>query len=173
MIITFLGTGTSVGVPMIGCKCETCLSPNERDRRLRASILIEHEGRKLIIDTSTDFRQQALRAQLDYLDAILITHCHADHVFGLDDIRPINFRAGALSVFASERTWHDIQLPDRNEFVKAISSGNFVIKRQAFFAVGGFNEKMISCEDDDLGIWLNDAGFKLYQARAVRAIHAF
>jgi glycosyltransferase involved in cell wall biosynthesis len=71
-----------------------------------------------------------------------------------------------------ERTWHDIQLPDRDEFVKAISSGNFVIKRQAFFAVGGFDEKMISDEDDDLGIRLNDAGFKLYQARAVRAIHA-
>jgi phosphoribosyl 1,2-cyclic phosphate phosphodiesterase len=109
MRITFLGTGTSVGVPMIGCNCETCLSTDERDRRLRASILIEQDGRKLLIDTSTDFRQQALRARIEYLDAIFITHCHADHVFGLDDIRPINFRSGALAVFASERTWQELR----------------------------------------------------------------
>ncbi|MBI4854825.1 MAG: MBL fold metallo-hydrolase [Acidobacteria bacterium] len=94
---------------MIGCKCETCISTDERDRRLRASILIEHNGFYIVIDTSTDFRQQALRLGLDSVDAIFITHCHADHVFGLDDIRPINFRTGkAISCFASERTWRDI-----------------------------------------------------------------
>lgn len=110
MKITFLGTGTSVGVPMIGCKCETCVSSDEKDSRLRASILIENDGFRIVVDTSTDFRQQALRLGLDGVDAIFITHCHADHVFGLDDIRPINFRTGkAIGCFASERTWKDVR----------------------------------------------------------------
>ncbi|MEW6733393.1 MAG: MBL fold metallo-hydrolase [Acidobacteriota bacterium] len=109
MRITFLGTGTSVGVPMIGCQCKTCVSADQRDQRLRASLLVEHNGQRLLIDASTDFRQQALRIRLDHLDAIFITHCHADHVFGLDDIRPINFRIGALPCFASERTWQDLK----------------------------------------------------------------
>jgi phosphoribosyl 1,2-cyclic phosphate phosphodiesterase len=109
MKIIFLGTGTSVGVPMIGCRCETCSSADTRDRRLRASILVENEGQRLLIDASTDFRQQALREDIDHLDAIFVTHCHADHVFGLDDIRPINFRTGPLCCFASERTWGEIK----------------------------------------------------------------
>lgn len=110
MRISFLGTGTSVGVPMLGCSCETCLSTDERDKRLRASILVEHAGHKVVIDTSTDFRQQALRAGVTRLDAIFITHCHADHVFGLDDIRPINTLTGQpIACFASERTWRDLR----------------------------------------------------------------
>jgi phosphoribosyl 1,2-cyclic phosphate phosphodiesterase len=109
MQLTFLGTGTSVGVPMIGCECVTCASADTRDKRLRTGLLIENEGRRLVIDISTDFRQQALRARLDKLDALLITHCHADHVFGLDDIRPLNFMHGAIPVYASERTWNDLR----------------------------------------------------------------
>ena len=91
MKLTFLGTGTSTGVPSIACDCETCLSDDPRDKRLRVSILIEHDGKRILVDTSIDFRQQALRAKIKYLDAVLITHCHVDHVFGLDDIRPLNF----------------------------------------------------------------------------------
>ena len=109
MKLTFLGTGTSVGVPMIGCECATCTSTDARDKRLRTGLLVEHVGQRLVIDVSTDFRQQALRAKLSKLDALLITHCHADHVFGLDDIRPINFKHGAIPVFASERTWADLR----------------------------------------------------------------
>jgi phosphoribosyl 1,2-cyclic phosphate phosphodiesterase len=109
MKLTFLGTGTSTGVPSIGCECETCTSDDPRDKRLRASILIEHEGQTVLIDTSVDFRQQALRYGLKRLDAVLITHCHADHIFGLDDIRPLNFRYGALGVYANEVAWHDIK----------------------------------------------------------------
>ncbi|MBS1812193.1 MAG: MBL fold metallo-hydrolase [Acidobacteria bacterium] len=109
MKLTFLGTGTSVGVPMIGCECATCTSTDSRDKRLRTGLLIEQAGQRLVIDVSTDFRQQALRAGLTKLDALLITHCHADHVFGLDDIRPFNFKHGPIPVFASERTWRDLR----------------------------------------------------------------
>lgn len=109
MKLTFLGTGTSVGVPMIGCECTTCTSDDPRDKRLRTGLLVEHEGQRIVVDVSTDFRQQALRAGINKLDALLITHCHADHVFGLDDIRPFNFKHGALPVFASERTWNELR----------------------------------------------------------------
>ncbi|HRH44203.1 MAG TPA: MBL fold metallo-hydrolase [Pyrinomonadaceae bacterium] len=109
MKLTFLGTGTSTGVPSIACECETCLSTDSRDKRLRVSILIEHAGKTILVDTSSDFRQQALRAGIKYLDAVLITHCHVDHVFGLDDIRPLNFRYGAMGVYANEIAWKDLR----------------------------------------------------------------
>jgi phosphoribosyl 1,2-cyclic phosphate phosphodiesterase len=109
MRITFLGTGTSVGVPAVGCDCETCLSDDSRDKRLRTSVLIEHNGQNIIIDASTDFRQQALRVKLKHLAAILFTHSHADHCFGLDDTRPIMFRDGAIPCFASEITWQGLR----------------------------------------------------------------
>ncbi len=109
MKLTFLGTGTSTGVPSIGCECETCVSEDPRDKRLRVSIIIEHAGQSLLVDTSSDFRQQALRFGLKRLDGVLITHCHADHIFGLDDIRPLNFRFGALGLYANERAWVDIR----------------------------------------------------------------
>jgi len=108
MKLTFLGTGTSTGVPSIGCDCETCLSNDPRDKRLRQSALIEEGETKILIDTSIDFRQQALRSGISRLDAILITHCHVDHVFGLDDIRPLNFRHGAMGVYANEPAWVDL-----------------------------------------------------------------
>lgn len=109
MKLTFLGTGTSTGVPTIGCDCETCRSEDPKDTRLRVSILIEHNGKTILVDTSSDFRQQALRANIRRLDAVLITHCHVDHVFGLDDIRPLNFRYGAMPVYANEPAWKDLR----------------------------------------------------------------
>ena len=109
MKFTLLGTGTSTGVPSIGCDCETCTSDDPRDKRLRVSVLVEHAGQSVLLDTSSDFRQQALRVGLKHLDAVLITHCHADHIFGLDDIRPLNFRHGALGVYANDRAWRDIR----------------------------------------------------------------
>ena len=109
MKLTFLGTGTSTGVPSLACDCETCLSDDPRDKRLRVSILIEHNETKILVDTSIDFRQQALRAKISRLDAILITHCHVDHVFGLDDIRPLNFRYGAMGIYANEIAWTDLR----------------------------------------------------------------
>lgn len=109
MKLTFLGTGTSTGVPSIACDCETCVSDDPRDKRLRVSILLEHNNNKILVDTSVDFRQQALRAKIDRLDAVLITHCHVDHVFGLDDIRPLNFRHGAMPIFANDIAWIDLK----------------------------------------------------------------
>jgi phosphoribosyl 1,2-cyclic phosphate phosphodiesterase len=110
MKLTFLGTGTSVGIPMIGCPCATCSSDDPRDKRLRTGLLIEHAGHHIQIDISADFRQQALRIGLDRLDALLITHCHADHVFGLDDVRPLNFKHNrAIPVYASAATWRQLR----------------------------------------------------------------
>jgi phosphoribosyl 1,2-cyclic phosphate phosphodiesterase len=91
MKVTFLGTGTSQGIPVIGCKCDACVSADFRDNRLRVSIQIEIEGKIIVIDVGPDFRQQMLRAGTEQIDAILFTHEHSDHVAGLDDIRPFNF----------------------------------------------------------------------------------
>jgi len=89
--VTFLGTGTSQGVPVIGCQCEVCSSENPKDKRLRSSIFIETETANIVIDTGADFRQQMLREKVRKLDAVLFTHEHKDHTAGLDDIRPFNF----------------------------------------------------------------------------------
>src|SRR5215469_15324850 len=103
--ITVLGSGTSVGVPTIGCHCAVCSSTDPRDNRLRPSILVSYEGRNILIDTTPDFRSQALRARIDRLDAVLFTHSHADHIMGLDDVRPFNFRQGGrIPVYAATDT---------------------------------------------------------------------
>jgi phosphoribosyl 1,2-cyclic phosphate phosphodiesterase len=103
--ITVLGSGTSSGVPTIGCFCEVCRSSDPRDNRLRPSILVRYGGRNVLIDTTPDFRAQALRAGIERLDAILYTHSHADHILGLDDVRPFNYRQRApIPIFAMEET---------------------------------------------------------------------
>ncbi|HWB83740.1 MAG TPA: MBL fold metallo-hydrolase [Bryobacteraceae bacterium] len=103
--ITVLGSGTSVGVPTIGCHCAVCTSADPRDNRLRPSILISYEGHNVLIDTTPDFRLQALRAKIDHLDAVVFTHAHADHIMGLDDVRPFNFRQkGAIPIYGSPDT---------------------------------------------------------------------
>lgn len=94
MRITLLGTGTSSGVPLIGCTCEVCRSVDFRDKRLRSSVHIAIDGRSFVIDTGPDFRQQVLRLNLQQLDAVLFTHEHKDHTAGLDEVRAYNFRSG-------------------------------------------------------------------------------
>ncbi len=94
--LTVLGSGTSLGVPTIGCRCRVCLSPDSRDKRTRPSILLRYNGRTVIVDTGPDFRFQALRAGLDRLDAVLYTHAHADHILGLDDTRAFTLQQGVI-----------------------------------------------------------------------------
>jgi phosphoribosyl 1,2-cyclic phosphate phosphodiesterase len=102
--ITFLGTGTSQGVPVIACECNTCLSPDEHDKRLRTSVLIETDKTMLLIDAGPDFRQQMLREHVMKLDSILITHEHKDHIAGMDDVRAFNYKSqDAIDIFAEER----------------------------------------------------------------------
>lgn len=99
MKLIFLGTGTSTGIPQIGCKCEVCSSTDERDKRLRASVMIQNGDQNILIDCGPDFRQQMLSHNFDTLSAVLITHEHYDHLGGLDDVRPF----GSITVYAEER----------------------------------------------------------------------
>jgi len=105
LTITFLGTGTSSGVPMIACPCEVCHSTDQKDKRLRCSILVQSANTTLVVDAGPDFRYQMLRAGVTHLDAILFTHPHKDHVAGLDDVRAFNFFSGkSMNVYANELT---------------------------------------------------------------------
>lgn len=105
MKVTLLGTGTSTGVPMIGCQCRVCRSPDPRDKRLRVSALIEHDGNNVLIDTSADFRQQMLEHKVMHLEAVLYTHSHNDHIVGFDDIRAFQFlRRKAPTCYADQGT---------------------------------------------------------------------
>ena len=110
MRLTFLGTGTSTGVPTLACHCRVCTSSDPHDKRTRPSLLIRFNGRALVIDTAPDFRAQALRESLDRLDAVLYTHSHADHILGLDDVRVFYFRRQKpIPIYAEARCMHDIQ----------------------------------------------------------------
>jgi phosphoribosyl 1,2-cyclic phosphate phosphodiesterase len=101
-----MGSGTSMGVPSLGCHCAVCESNDPRDKRLRPSLLISRNGKNVVIDTTPDFRTQALRTHLDRLDGVLLTHCHADHILGFDDLRPYNYRQKApIPVYATEETF--------------------------------------------------------------------
>jgi riboflavin kinase/FMN adenylyltransferase len=108
--VTVLGSGTSMGVPSLACHCRVCTSKDPHDNRLRPSLLLSRNGENVVIDTTPDFRQQALRVGLDRLDAILLTHGHADHILGFDDIRPFNIRQkSSLPVYSTEETFRVIR----------------------------------------------------------------
>jgi phosphoribosyl 1,2-cyclic phosphate phosphodiesterase len=109
--ITFLGTGTSTGIPMIGCGCAVCRSTDPRDKRLRPSIYVDVPGfARILVDTSTDLRLQALTHDITRVDAVLITHTHADHMMGLDDIRRFNHvQGGSIPFFATAESWETLR----------------------------------------------------------------
>lgn len=110
MKVTFLGSGTSSGVPTIGCGCAVCTSSDPHDKRLRPSIWLQEEGRSIVIDTSSDFRQQCLRAGLLDLDAVVYTHHHYDHIAGFDDLRAFNFKTGrTIPIYTMPETLEHIQ----------------------------------------------------------------
>ena len=122
MKVTFLGTGTSQGVPVIACHCDVCRSADPRDRRLRSSVLVETKGLRIVIDCGPDFRQQMLREQVESIDAILVTHNHKDHLGGLDDVRAFNFiLQKPASVYATLPVQHQI----RKEYAYAFSDRRY------------------------------------------------
>ena len=120
--LTVLGSGTSMGVPTIGCDCAVCHSDDPRDKRTRPSVLIEYNDRAVLIDTTPDFREQAIREKIRRLDAVLYTHTHADHLLGIDDLRPLSFlhKPGRLPLYAH---------PEAAEFIRSmfryIFDGNY------------------------------------------------
>ena len=108
--LIFLGTGTSQGVPVIGCTDPVCLSTNPKDKRLRASAMVQTNNLNILIDCGPDFRQQMLRENLNRVDAILVTHEHNDHIIGLDDVRPLNFRTKKdMPIYAKKRVLNEIE----------------------------------------------------------------
>ena len=117
MKVIILGSGTSQGIPVIGCKCETCLSKNPKDKRLRTSAYVEVDGVKILIDTSIDFRQQMLRYNVNDIDAVLFTHHHVDHILGLDDLRQINQRLDKfIDLYGNKTTMEEISVTFRYAF---------------------------------------------------------
>lgn len=122
LTITFLGTGTSSGVPMIACDCEVCKSPDKKDKRLRSSILVQSASTTLIVDTGPDFRYQMLREEVKHLDAVLFTHPHKDHLAGLDDIRAFNFFSKRpMQIYADSLTEEAV----RRDFYYAFSDTRY------------------------------------------------
>ncbi|MBN67628.1 MAG: MBL fold metallo-hydrolase, partial [Rickettsiales bacterium] len=110
MRVTILGCGASGGVPLIGCDCAVCASDNPKNKRTRVSILIEVNGLRILVDTPPDIRMQALRHNIQSVDAIIYTHAHADHVHGIDDVRSFNFhKNAAIPVFADAQTLAELQ----------------------------------------------------------------
>lgn len=110
MKITFLGTGTSQGIPVIACECEVCVSQNEKDKRLRVSVLVETKKNTLVIDSGPDFRAQMLRAKVQNIDGILYTHEHKDHVAGMDDVRPFCFKhKKEIEIYAHKRVMNQLK----------------------------------------------------------------
>lgn len=110
MKITFLGTGTSHGVPRIACQCEVCTSPNPLNKRLRSSILVTVGAFNVLVDTTPDLRTQALTYRIDSVEAVLLTHSHADHIYGMDDVRCFCYRKGILPCYGSPETLDRIEL---------------------------------------------------------------
>jgi phosphoribosyl 1,2-cyclic phosphate phosphodiesterase len=122
LTITFLGTGTSSGVPMIGCECEVCTSPDKKDKRLRSSILVESPNTTLVVDAGPDFRYQMLRQKIKHLDAIIFTHPHKDHMAGLDDVKAFNFLSGKpMNIYADSLTEEAL----RRDFYYAFSDTKY------------------------------------------------
>lgn len=147
--ITFLGTGTSQGIPVIGSTHPVCLSTDKRDKRLRVSILVEWEGFTYVVDCGPDFRYQMLRANVTKINGVLFTHIHADHTAGLDDLRPFSAKLGAVPIYAKKEVLNNLAqrfnyiFNDENKYIGAPSVQQNEIKNEPFFIE---NLKMIPVE---------------------------
>ena len=141
--ITFLGTGTSQGIPVIGSQHPVCLSENPKDKRLRSSVLVQWNNLNYVIDCGPDFRQQMLRARCQNLDGILFTHEHADHTSGIDDIRPFFFRQGDTPIYASDRVVTDLKrrfsyiFKTDDKYPGTPSVDIHTVKKNTVFLLGG------------------------------------
>lgn len=124
MEIIFLGTGTSHGVPVIGCQCDVCTSSNQKNKRSRSSLMVVEQGVHILIDTATEFRLQALENKIDRVDGVLYTHCHADHVFGFDDLRTFGYRQkGPVPLYGNEPTITELRIVFSYVFRKTQEGG--------------------------------------------------
>jgi len=138
MKVTFLGTGTSQGIPVIGSNHPVCLSENFKDKRLRVSVLVEWDGHTYVIDCGPDFRQQMLNAKCKRIDGIVFTHEHADHTAGLDDIRPFFFKQGNIPIYAHKRVLDSLErrfdyiFQIENKYPGAPGVTSFEVKNEAF-----------------------------------------
>ena len=155
MKITFLGTGTSQGIPVIGSDHPVCLSQNPKDKRLRVSILVEWDNFTYVVDCGPDFRQQMLRAQVTKIDGVIFTHEHADHTAGLDDIRPFYFRQGDIPFYAHKRVLGELEkrfnyiFTTENKYPGVPSIIQHEIKNEAFtlgnlqvLPINGYHHKL-------------------------------
>lgn len=150
LTVTFLGTGTSQGIPVIGSNHPVCKSKDPKDKRLRVSILLRWEKFTFVIDCGPDFRQQMLRENVEKLDGILLTHEHSDHTAGLDDIRPFNFKQGNIPFYADKRVFNSLHerfeyiFTTENKYPGAPSIEEIVIDKNLPFKIGG--KKVIPIE---------------------------
>jgi phosphoribosyl 1,2-cyclic phosphate phosphodiesterase len=138
--IQFLGTGTSQGVPMIGCRCDVCLSSDPRDKRWRPSVIVRTDaGKSILIDTSADFRAQALAFDITRIDAVLFTHSHADHIFGLDETRRFNtLQRDTIPLYGDAQTIADIRRVFDYAFRKSDGGNEYVPRLNPFVVLGPF-----------------------------------
>ena len=156
--ITFLGTGTSQGIPVINSSHPVCLSTDKRDKRLRVSILVEWDNFTYVVDCGPDFRYQMLRAKVAKIDGVLFTHEHADHTAGLDDLRPFSFQLGAVPIYAHKRVLNylskrfDYILNDNNKYPGAPSVKQFEIENKPF-TIGNLEVIPVKVEHGKLSIF--------------------
>lgn len=157
--ITFLGTGTSQGIPVIGSKHPVCLSPNPKDKRLRVSVLLSWNGFTYVIDCGPDFRQQMLTNNVKKLDGILFTHEHADHTAGIDDIRPFFFRQGDIPIYAHERVASSLKkrfdyiFANENRYPGAPAVELNIIKNNKSFIIGDTKVTPIEADHNRLQVF--------------------
>ena len=163
MKITFLGTGTSQGIPVIGSSHPVCLSDNPKDKRLRVSVMVSWDEYNFVIDCGPDFRQQMLTHQVERLDGILFTHEHADHTAGIDDIRPFFFRQGDIPIYAHDRVVNGLQrrfdyiFADENRYPGAPAVNVNLIEKNTPFVIGDLEAMPIEVLHNRLPVF----GFRL------------
>jgi len=156
--ITFLGTGTSQGIPIIGSRHPVCLSQNSKDKRLRSSVLVQWENYNYVIDCGPDFRQQMLKNNCRYLDGIIFTHEHADHTAGLDDIRPFFFRQGDIPIYGTRRVVENLNhrfgyiLNSQNKYPGAPAVKIQIISKNDNFIIGDKRVTPVEVMHDSLSV---------------------